>query len=323
MRFLSSAPGKVILIGEYAVLCGKPAIAFAVNRRAQSEVNFIDGDDCFLETKMNRSNINLFKTGENSGIRLIDIVTKKSKYYKSQAWKGKIDSSELYYHDNKLGLGSSSATFLSWSSIFLKDISLEEQISIYKIFQNNLGSGIDLAVSKFGGTLVYRNSQESGVDCDPINLPSGIDFSIVYTGIPISTKSYIMSFNKWRINNKKKYNEIILSLGDIIENCYLSIKEDSPKDFLKAISFYNSKLDILGSEIGINIISKEHKEILNTAKKYNLDYKVSGSGGGDIGIVFSDDTEALSKFNIEIERKYKIIDVEIDSNGLNYEEFYE
>ena len=125
---------------------------------------------------------------------------------------------------------------MSWSSIFLKDISLEEQISIYRNLQNNLGSGIDLAVSKFGGTLVYKNSQESGVDCDPINLPSEINYSIVYTGIPISTKSYIISFNKWRINNQKKYNEIISSLGDIVENCYLAIKEDSPKDFLKAIS---------------------------------------------------------------------------------------
>tara|TARA_B100001250_G_scaffold198790_1_gene170562 strand:- start:20970 stop:21941 length:972 start_codon:yes stop_codon:yes gene_type:complete len=323
MRFLSSAPGKVILIGEYAVLCGKLAIASAVNRRVYAEVNFIDGEDCYLETKMNRSSINLFKTGENSGIRLIDIVNKRFKYYKSQAWKGKIDSSELYDYDNKLGLGSSSATLLSWSSIFLKDISLEEQISIYKNLQNNLGSGIDLAVSKFGGTLVYKNSQESGVDCDPINLPSGINYSIVYTGIPISTKSYIISFNKWRINNQKKYNEIIASLGDIVENCYLAIKEDSPKDFLKAISFYNFKLDILGSEIGINIVSKEHKEILNIAKKYDLDYKVSGSGGGDIGIVFSDDIEALAKFNIDIEKKYKIIDAQIDSNGLNYEEFYE
>ena len=33
MKYISSAPGKVIVLGEYAVLAGKPAIAFAVNRR--------------------------------------------------------------------------------------------------------------------------------------------------------------------------------------------------------------------------------------------------------------------------------------------------
>ena len=83
---------------------------------------------------------------------------------------------------------------------------------------------------------------------------------------------------------------------------------------------YNSELDNLGSEAGINIVSKEHRDILVTAKKYDLDYKVSGSGGGDIGIVFSDDKEALEKFNLDVGEKYKIINLEVDYKGLDYME---
>ena len=41
---IASAPGKVILCGEYAVLDGAPAICMAVDRRARVEITEIDGD---------------------------------------------------------------------------------------------------------------------------------------------------------------------------------------------------------------------------------------------------------------------------------------
>ncbi len=40
----ASAPGKVVLSGEYAVLDGAPAIGMAINRRARVQVTDISGD---------------------------------------------------------------------------------------------------------------------------------------------------------------------------------------------------------------------------------------------------------------------------------------
>ena len=106
MKYISSAPGKVIVLGEYAVLAGKPAIAFAVNRRVIAEASFIEGNNCYLETVMPNLDNNSFKLGDRSGLALVDLVISQFWQSKKQAWSGKIDSSELYFHENKLGLVS-------------------------------------------------------------------------------------------------------------------------------------------------------------------------------------------------------------------------
>jgi len=40
---VASAPGKIVLSGEYAVLDGAPAIVMAVNRRARAALADVDG----------------------------------------------------------------------------------------------------------------------------------------------------------------------------------------------------------------------------------------------------------------------------------------
>ncbi|MDH3638826.1 MAG: hypothetical protein OES09_10250, partial [Gammaproteobacteria bacterium] len=38
MRITASAPGKIVLLGEYAVLAGVPALVMAIDRRAEVQL---------------------------------------------------------------------------------------------------------------------------------------------------------------------------------------------------------------------------------------------------------------------------------------------
>ena len=50
MSVTASAPGKIVLCGEYAVLWDAPAVCMAVNRRAVATVAQSGDGDCHLET---------------------------------------------------------------------------------------------------------------------------------------------------------------------------------------------------------------------------------------------------------------------------------
>lgn len=45
MRLTASAPGKLVLLGEYAVLDGAPALVLAVNRRARAALATTTAED--------------------------------------------------------------------------------------------------------------------------------------------------------------------------------------------------------------------------------------------------------------------------------------
>ena len=50
MTVVASAPGKIVLSGEYAVLWDAPAVSMAVNRRAVATVSPCDDAECQLST---------------------------------------------------------------------------------------------------------------------------------------------------------------------------------------------------------------------------------------------------------------------------------
>ena len=51
MKVVASAPGKVVLCGEYAVLDGEPAICMALNRRAIAKVDESPDGQCHVATR--------------------------------------------------------------------------------------------------------------------------------------------------------------------------------------------------------------------------------------------------------------------------------
>ena len=70
-------------------------------------------------------------------------------------------------------------------------------------------------------------------------------------------------------------------------------------DLLVAYDVQLKKIDHLGS---IGIYTTTHKNIQRVAEEFNVFYKPSGAGGGDIGIALSASPESLNNFLDEIDR---------------------
>src|SRR5512138_339944 len=103
--FVARAPGKLVALGEYAVLDGAPALVLALDRFAEVRIEASPDGACHLATRPAQSARTSFAAGEASGAKLLDIVT--AAVAPSLAWRATVDSTAFYAGADKLGLGSS------------------------------------------------------------------------------------------------------------------------------------------------------------------------------------------------------------------------
>src|SRR4051794_13397449 len=101
---IATAPGKLILTGEYAVLDGAPAIVVAVDRRAVARRNAIPrGSSPFLVAVAEE--IAARRGASDPAARA--------------ALEVSVDSAAFYHRASKLGLGSSAAVTVAATALAL------------------------------------------------------------------------------------------------------------------------------------------------------------------------------------------------------------
>ena len=105
-------------------------------------------------------------------------------------------------------------------------------------------------------------------------------------------------------------------LAEIAQNGICAASEDDAKGFLEAITEYGRCLEYLGVCIGVHIVTPKHRELMKTAERLGIAYKVSGAGGGDFGLAFSADAAALDSFKRAVDAECDVFEFGIDLSGL-------
>jgi mevalonate kinase len=147
-----AAPGKLFLVGEYAVLDGAPAVVAAVSRHAVAQ--FIAGgapdSDVVAEA--------VFAARSGLGERAAALPPGSVM----------VDTSAFAAGETKLGLGSSAATAVASVAAVLelaglpvathRDLCFSMADQAHRAAQGGLGSGADVAAAVHGGLIQYRRS---------------------------------------------------------------------------------------------------------------------------------------------------------------------
>ncbi|RMG66816.1 MAG: hypothetical protein D6715_06075 [Calditrichaeota bacterium] len=316
MKVISRAPGKLILLGEYAVLEGAPALVTAVNRFAR--VVFFPSPDQSWRFSAPQLGIKdlPFHLEQGKAIRFFDsdpeslekrrvleaalnaLAAKATRAIPPAAIQ--VDTSGFYLAGRgiKLGLGSSAAVGVAlvaagarWMHI---PLNREEQFQMawqaHRQAQQNVGSGIDVAASFAGGVLQYRlagSAEHPSPEIQRLNWPSGQLYWLpVWTGSAASTPDMVSRFRHFARENPESFRRHLQALALASSQGCQALQETRVNQFLDAVKHFYLRLILLTEDSGIPIVSRVHRQVAQMVDHHGGVYKPSGAGGGDMGVAF-------------------------------------
>jgi mevalonate kinase len=336
-----AAPGKLIIIGEYAVLYGSEALVTSVDRYCRVIIvpSYTD-ESIFNAVNISDSEFR-FRVNDNFDLEFITPVHSAlsfAQYAIMQVYESLRDSdlkfnpcvitadTSDFYHQktgDKLGLGSSAAFSVSVLNAMLDfngrsispDALFKMSQAVHFAAQEKKGSGIDIAASVYGGMLKYKMA-DAPTGVFKVNKNKKIKMIYIWTGEPSSTTNMLTTLNEFQQSNPRTFAEVINKLTELAEQGCQTYTSDS-KSFLNIIKEYYLQMKILGETAGIPIISKSHCEIAQEVMNFGAVYKPSGAGGGDLGIAFCSSVESYSELrNRLINKNIDIIDISFEEKGV-------
>jgi phosphomevalonate kinase len=346
-----SAPGKLVLLGEYAVLFGHPAVVIAVDRRARVTLGPSD-DHVFRVTApdvverpfsfdLAEDGVPRWTEGEASkhlGLveSTLSSMTAAGFLEKSELapFSAVLDTSGFFRSTTngptKLGLGSSAALTVSLASALARwagrdDLLrpplrwLRQLLRLHRDYQHGRGSGIDLAAGLLGGTLLYQLDRNGDVlRADPVRLPDDLVVRFVWTGRSADTGNFLDRLSARMEVNRNGITRTLDELGAMASAGVAALTEARVGDFLEAADASCDGLDRLGRECGMAILSEVHRDLRRLARDVGVTYKPSGAGGGDIGLLLTDDPDRATAAAESVRRAgFATVDVSIDPVGLS------
>jgi phosphomevalonate kinase len=329
VRAAARAPGKLILLGEYAVLEGGPALVLAVDRHCRAAIEPSETSLCRLVTTSDARRERAFSPGTPSGVPLVDIVLAAGGPL--PAWQATLDSSALHAGGLKLGLGSSAAMLCAFAAAVARfaraagssapAIDLASLVALHRALQRGRGSGIDVAASLIGGVLSYRLDGLRPAAVSSVRMPEGVGFAGIFAGSSASTVDLVARFEAWKLERPVEAAAVLEALVRTANMGCTAVETGDALGLLAAVREYGDRLETLGAAMGADIVTARHLEIRREADRCGVAYKVSGAGGGDMGIALSTDAQALRAFKRAVERqRCEVLDLGVDALGLSIEE---
>lgn len=339
-----------MLLGEYAVLFGHPAVVLAVDRRARVDLRTAEGGEWTVTAPGFEETTSEFTVDGTNGFRwrnpdsdsagrlvlvekLIGSLVAAKLLIPEDLPSASItlDTREFFQPTAsgvaKLGLGSSAALTVALTEALRRwshggerrpIIDLARLLDLHRTFQGGRGSGIDLAASVTGGVVEYeltdggRNPSASSLE-----LPESLHLVFIWTGRSASTGDFLARLYQGMNNDGGAIAAVLNQLGSISATGIADLCAGRTPELLDDVSDFGRAMEQLGGAAGIPILSDEHVELRRLADDVGLSYKPSGAGGGDVGIGFTDDPELAAAFAAKAaDAGFQPLDLKVDPIGV-------
>lgn len=338
----ASAPGKVILCGEYAVLQGAPALVAGIDRRVNLQLKsqassrpgitlccpgFLPGASQLhwqaTELVSTEPSLTLLMKLFNA---LLAEIPRATDILRSHSWALEIDSRALFDTQHKLGLGSSGALATALAGVLWTlsgDVPSRQQAwpiihRAHSAAQGKQGSGADVAASLCGGTHVFSNQQ---LHCalEPLRLPQGTHLAFIWSGTSASTPKYLQSLSQWREHHPARFAQ---HMGQLEAQSRAIVTAGTANEMVANFRQFTDALHEFDGDSQLGIFANGHEQLYITGRKYrHLTYKPCGAGGGDLGLAVASDKSEFTDFLAQLdEHGVRALPLAIDYLGLATEQ---
>jgi phosphomevalonate kinase len=284
-----SAPGKLFLIGEYAVLDGGTAVVAAVDRRAVGW--FVPG--CAPPSKVVAEAVHLTRGHLGaSGITL-------------PAGNVQVDTSALAGAGGKLGLGSSAAAAAVAVGATLQAgghapesepaITFALADRAHRAAQGGRGSGADVAAAVYGGIIAYRREEHVPAGIRELAPLPGVEIVAFHAGAPHATVDAIRAVEALAARDRPRYERHMTAIGCAATD-FLAAWDAGDAAGVVAAAAAADALAAFGPEADIPIVTPPFARAAELARELGGAAKPSGAGGGDVGVAFLTDGDAAATF---------------------------
>jgi mevalonate kinase len=270
------APGKAMLIGEYAVLEGGPAVVAAV--------------DCYADARLEPSSQG--RAQASPFIVQAEAEAQAELQRRGLAVSGLpvVNTAAFSQNGRKLGLGSSAAaTVAAVGALFqAAGVDLDDRqnrVALHGVArrahdaaQGVPGSGADVLAAVFGGLQTLN----SDGDVRELQLPGELLLRLVPTSTSASTAELVARYRSVGAAVTPARQRMIEAARRFIAAC----RDGDAGALLAAVAAAQEAFLALGRILDRELVTDEHRAIASAATRAGGVAKPSGAGGGDLAVVF-------------------------------------
>jgi mevalonate kinase len=349
-----SAPGKIILLGEHAVVYARPAIIASVAKRCYVTINertdkTIEIISENLKTTANFTNAEIINKSKKASsdwqkfnkindFKLLSSITEKPLDYAAiiigetlRHLNKEIPSGFTLYINSEIpigsGMGSSAALAVSICGAVIRFIGErfdKEKINeiAYLAEQKRHGflSGADNSASCFGGLILFRKESEDHKIIEPIpfSIPKNIasKFIAIFTGTPEESTGELVSLvRKLYKKNQQSIDQVFNSQEQLTNELLTALKNAKENNIIQIIKKGEKNLEHL------EVVSSQTKSLINEIEKKGGAAKICGAGGikrgSGIILAYHQDLKILQSF-LE-KHKYDFSTITLGAEGVRIE----
>ena len=297
---IATAPGKLLVTGEYAVLDGAPALLLAVDRRVIASRSTHGESSPFLDAV----------AGELARQLGADHPAAHA------AREIRVDSSAFYDRTQKLGLGSSAAVTVTATALALgpgfdRDEVLRIATAAHAAAQATRGvrgSGADVAAIVHGGAIAFTAGR-----VDRVSWPDHVVLVPFFTGRSADTVSLVAAVEAAR----KLRPDVAAALAAIAEASRQTLAALSG-DVIAALDRAATATDQLAAATNIALVPDCVTAARALLQRFGGTAKTTGAGGGDVALgVIPGTADVTEAHRLLIEAGCQVLRLSLDDTGVD------